>query len=169
MKKKYCIKTIPMEIFSMKKAYTLIEILIVLSLSVSIFSGATYTYKNISKLKDNLDLNFYSNYISTFINDCKRYCKDKDVGGVIQVSQNRDSLIFSTGLELVVNKLVFPKNIKIDEMITNREKIQINRRGFTSSACTIKLCNKYKIKMITIHVGTGYVDVKNEWKEKNNK
>ncbi|WP_035290138.1 type II secretion system protein [Clostridium sp. KNHs214] len=143
----------------MKKAYTLIEILIVISLISLIYCGTMFTYRNFNKVKKNLDMNFYANNIVLFINKCKSYCKSNGVNGTIQRFEQENGLVFTYNSQRI-DTLTLPSDIQIENINIEREKIEISSLGFTSSACTIKLNNCYEKKRVTIEVGTGYTKVK---------
>ncbi|WP_102400874.1 pilus assembly FimT family protein [Haloimpatiens massiliensis] len=143
----------------MKKAYTLIEILIVMALISAIYCGTVFTYKSFNKVKRNLDINFYANNIVLFINKCKSYCKSNGVNGAIQQFEHENGLFFTHNRQNI-DTLKLPPNVKIESINAITGKIEISSLGFTSSACTIKLNNYPDNKRVTVEVGTGYTKVK---------
>ncbi|MPL93633.1 MULTISPECIES: type II secretion system protein [Clostridium] len=145
----------------MKKAYTLIELIVVLSILV-IFS--TVTIGGIKYFKDKSeDLNFenYVYEVKSLLSFAKSYCRKNKVIGNIIISSDRKSIIFDvTDKTYKLNKRVDLDN---STEIGSNFKLgnnKINDEGFIKEAGTITLSNKNsKFVKITISVGNDIIRV----------
>ncbi|WP_392486385.1 hypothetical protein ACER0A_007530 [Haloimpatiens sp. FM7315] len=138
-----------------KKAHSLLEIMICLGLSVSIFCGGLYSLNGLKRFYENIEIRHFSKALISYIYDCKSYCKANNIEGNLCIQHNKDLKLYC-GMQ-AVSTLNVPKNIKIN----SNSKINIDKKGFTSSSCTIYLTNKRKGKKITITVATGALNEKN--------
>lgn len=145
-----------------KRGIALIELSITLSIMICMIFASIPFLNVIKRFKQNLDLNFYCNYTSMFINNCESFCKANKINGKITYISSKNSIVFNTNgtKNKNIKKIKYPQNIKIDEIVCPSKTINIDKNGFNSCGCSIKLKNKYKIRTITIHVGSGYVDLK---------
>lgn len=105
-----------------------------------------------------MDCKICSNNIANFILSSKQYCRKNQVYGEVFVL-DEDKICFASQTKLI-NRFILPKGLK--KISVNVRTININDKGITSDACTIKYLDKRnKPHEITIGVGTSYVDVKN--------
>lgn len=144
---------------SFKKGFTLIELIIVISILSIIFSYSLVSLGAISNLENKIDVDIFDNKLLCFINRSKVYCREKQVGGDIGFNLNRRNITFNNGIQEIF-KMDFPENFDIVSS-TNRHIITINDRGIVKNACSIKFKDrKGNMHCITICVGSFYAEVK---------
>lgn len=149
----------------MKKAYTLIELIVVLSV-ITIFSSIVIV--NIVKVKENLDEIEFKNLeaeVKSLLSFGKAYCRKNKVPGQILIGSDRKTIEF-----LVTNSLSpIRKTIKVKDGIQigsnfsssgdiKTDSNNITDEGFIKSAGTIVITNnKNKRIDITISVGNDII------------
>lgn len=140
-----------------KKAFTLMELLVVMSI-ITIFSTITFTsYKYISKFKDNEELEYSTNICIDFILKGKNYCKNNNKSGCILYVRNKNSLYFSSDIN-DGEYMSLPENVTIEETPFISKGVKINEDGVIGSAGSINLKNKSnKRKKVIISVYTNYI------------
>lgn len=145
------------------KGTTLIELLLVISISAIVMSSSFMGYKSFKTYSNNIDNKYYKNSIHNLINGAKQSCRTKKQVGRIYFFTNTNEIAFYLNLQQI-NKLEAPKGFDLLEVNTNYSNlIIIDKYGFTSDACTIKYKDRKGIvNKLTICVGTGYVDIKEE-------
>ncbi|NLZ47350.1 MAG: type II secretion system protein [Clostridiales bacterium] len=146
-----------------KKAYTLIEILVVLCIFNILFIIFSSGLKAYNRLKNAIVVEQCSNSIMTFINSCKQYCYYNEVEGYILCDQSNNRFSFYSGSSRK-KLLKLPQGCKLQLLNTasGKQKLNFDSKGFTSDACTIKYLDLYDVEhKITISVGTAYVEIKN--------
>lgn len=132
-----------------------------MALITGISCGMVFAYRNFKKLKQDVEVNFCVHNVVLFINKCKSYCKGHEQSGTIEKLQNGSGFVFKHN-SLKIDTLIVPSGIEVESMNSTLEKIEIDRLGFTSSACTIKINTNSGKKRVTIQVGSGYASVKVE-------
>lgn len=143
-----------------KKGFTLIELIIVISI-ISIVS--CYTLVKISFFNskiDSIDVDKCNNAIMMFINNAKLYCREKETSGTIYFYPGKDKADFNVQCRNVEH-LTLPSKFYIYDVNSAYSKINIDSKGFVSDACTISFRDRSdKLHEISIFVGTGFVQIK---------
>ena len=144
----------------MKKGFSLIELLIVISI-ITLFSLAGFSsISNYNRLSNETDMLFSEDMMLALINDGKQYCREKEKPGYVLFDISRNEInFFSSSKKLDGFRL--PKGVTIHSINTYQNKVDINKFGITSDAGTITLKDKAgKLYKMTIIVGTGYAEIK---------
>lgn len=146
----------------MKKGFTIIELIVVLSI-IAIFSSIVII--NVGKVKEKLDDIEFKNLeaeVKSLLSFGKAYCRKNKVPGKIIIGLERKSIEFavtdsrapikkvlnlSNGFEVGSNLMV-SENLKEDAN-------NISDEGFIKSAGTITIINKSKTKSINITISVG--------------
>lgn len=150
-------------VFKKKKAYTLIELVVVLGIMIII---ASITSINVSKIKNTINkisLEESINEARSILSFGKNYCRKNRVNGNIVISGNRLSFIVKER-DYEINKSTELKgNLEVNSNFTKGES-RISKEGYISSAGTIviKLGNSYgeiKIGVGNDIIGVSEVDI----------
>lgn len=148
-----------------KKGLTLIEVLITLMILSIIFNLTFYSLNSIRKTSECIKFDYYCDSIVNFMNMCKNYCKSNDTSGSIKFNKDKNEIQFCCNRKNIGRDLVryikLPQNIIVR---SQKKELNINRYGYMSTACTIVIKNLSNTnrKEITISVGTGYIQIKEE-------
>lgn len=143
-----------------RKAYTLIEILIVISMIALIGSYVLLKVSSYSNVINDIDVNKCNNTIMMFINNAKLYCREKETNGTIYFYPGEDQADFNSQGKNIEH-FTLPSQFIIYNVNSTNSKININSRGFTGDACTINFRDRRgNLHEISIYVGTGFVDIK---------
>lgn len=148
-------------VFKIKvKGFTLIEVLLAISLFSILLSFSLVNLGTFSSIKNEVDVDLTSNKIINFINKSKLYCRDKSKeGGYIYFNVSGQNITFNVGLQKIF-KMELPDGFTLNS-VGNDNKIKIDNRGITADACSIKFRDrKGEMHCITICVGTAYVELK---------
>lgn len=149
----------------MKKGYTLIELIIVLSIIAVISSIATI---NIVKFKEKMEIiefNSVANEVKSLLSFGKAYCRKNKVSGQILVGKNRKTITFEvTNNEFPITKTIrlnkdieVGSNFKVSSSITS-DNNNITDEGYIKSAGTITLTHKSNKRInITVSVGNDII------------
>ncbi len=146
-----------------KKAYTLIELMITISILAILSMLFIKYFTTYEKYRNKILVDQCNNSIMSFINSCKQYCYYRDTSGCIKFDVEGNRLIFYVGTD-VKRILNAPKGLKLYSInVSNGDaKLNFNNKGFTPDACTMSFVDlENKIHEITISVGTSYVEIKN--------
>jgi len=144
----------------MKKGFTLIELMITMSLISIITAASLICLKGFKELREKIEMDYAVNSIVEFINSAKCFSRNNNCSTIINVSRNKDSLeLYSNTEKIKFYKL--PKKIKITRVTSDGDDIKINNLGKAINACTLTLNNDGSLtREITVKVGTGYVSEK---------
>lgn len=144
----------------MKKGFSLIELLVVMTIIVIAASISLLSISKYNSIKNGVDLNMTESSILGIINYGKQYCREKEKPGFVLFDLiNNDIGFYNQNREIESFKL--PKDIKIESINTNSNRIDIDKFGITSDAGTILLRDsKNNLFIITINVGAGYAEIK---------
>lgn len=144
----------------MKKGFSLIELLVVMSIIAIISSISLLGISKYNNIKNDVDLNMTETSILGIINYGKQYCREKEKPGFILFDLITNEIgFYSQNREIEIFKL--PEGIKIEDINTNSNKLDIDKFGITSDAGTILLRdNNNKLYSLTINVGAGYAEIK---------
>lgn len=145
----------------MRKGFTLIEMILVISI-MSIIGGCSFvSLKYYNTVKNRVDAQYYCNAIVSFINNSKMYCRENSSSATVTFDIQRNEMKLEKGIK-IVNKLTFENKIALYQ-ITGRQSngdIIIDNKGFSNDACTITLKDNNLVEHeITMRVGTGYVKI----------
>lgn len=145
----------------MKKGFSLIEILVVISIIIILFSCSISLVNVGREITGEISNQSLSIQIVDFINSCIHYCKDSGVSGYIICDTNTDTIKFICNTHLVY-KLTLPKGFILGDLNANNGMIKIEsiRRNSGSDCSIIYEDDNNKIHKITIRVGTSYVEIK---------
>jgi len=145
----------------MKKAgFTLIEVLIALSIITALFGCSLINVKNYAAIGNKMDVEIFGNSLVNFIVTSKKYCRDKNTGGYLYFLTSKNTIQLSCNSD-IIKKVKMPEGFS--DLYINRagSKISIDNKGFTSDACTIRFKDRCGgAHYITISVGTANVDFK---------
>lgn len=143
-----------------KNGFTLIEVLIALSIIMISFSFSIGIIKSYKKIFCSTDVQKCSSLIVSFIMEAKHYCRNNNAPGTIIFDTANNVMIYSVNTN-VVRKYKLPDGFKLSEINSKDRMITINSNGLTGSACSVKYIdregNEHKI---TMRVGTFYVEIK---------
>jgi len=145
----------------MRKGFTLIEMILVLSI-ISIIGGCSVlSLKYYNTVKNKLDADYYCNATVSFINNSKMYCRENSRSAIVTFDIPRNEMKLEDGIKMV-NKLEFSNKITLYQ-ITGRQNngdIVIDNKGYSNDACTIILKDNNLVDHeITMRVGTAYVKI----------
>lgn len=141
------------------KGFTLIEIILCLSIMCIIFSYSLINYSGFGKLRNKIYVESFTNSLINFINNSKSYCRDNDIEGCIYFDSYNNRITFNSHLSRIYT-LKVPDGFNLN-YVRDNNTIQIDNRGITGDACTIKFMDRErKEHSITMCVGTSYVEVK---------
>lgn len=141
------------------KGFTLIEMTLCLSIIFIVFSYSLINYSGFSKLQNKIYAETFGSSLINFINNSKRYCREKNNGGYIYFDIDKNCVTFNSGTERIYT-LEVPDGFKLTSVRDNN-KIKIDNRGLTGSACTIEYIDrKGKSYFVSMCVGSAYVEFK---------
>lgn len=144
------------------KGFTLIELIIVISITASVFLVSINMLDSYRRIKNNIECKACSNSILNFIQSAKQYCRKNETAGKISVFE--DNTFCFKANNTIIKKLKMPDKFKNLSINVNTEggRISINEEGLTGSAGSIKYEDRKGTEhVITICVGTSYADIKN--------
>ncbi|WP_055667673.1 prepilin-type N-terminal cleavage/methylation domain-containing protein [Desnuesiella massiliensis] len=141
-----------------KKGFSLIEVLICLSL-ISVISAIFYIpIKTFIKLKNNCSIEVNNLSIHNFINNSRLYCVTNENIGYIAFNFSENYMYFVANNK-TQEKLYLTNGNKLDYV--NKNFIYFDKKGFTNDACTIQYKDlEGKLHKITIAVGSANVEIK---------
>ncbi|WP_017415695.1 prepilin-type N-terminal cleavage/methylation domain-containing protein [Clostridium tunisiense] len=144
----------------MKKGFTLIELIITISLISIIVTASLMSLKGFKEFKDNFEMDYTVNHTIEFINSAKCFSRSKGSSSIIVINEEESDIQLYFNRRMLKN-FKLPNNIKIN---SNNDDIEISNLGKIGSgeACTITLTNRRTndAAQITLKVGTGYVSEK---------
>lgn len=149
----------------MKKGYTLIELIIVLSIIAVISSIATINIVKFKEKMEIIELNSVANEVKSLLSFGKAYCRKNKVSGQILVGSNRRTVTFEvTNKEFPITKTIrlnkdieVGSNFKVSSSSTS-DNNNITYEGYIKSAGTITLTHKSNKRInITVSVGNDII------------
>ncbi|MCY6483739.1 type II secretion system protein [Clostridium aestuarii] len=146
-----------------RKGFTLLEVVIVLSIIglIGSFTVVNY-YKIYNNSINDLNTDLCNNSILHMINDSKLYCRNISKHGHLLFNHNDNTIIFHCNSKKI-QTYNFPKGFKLEYLNTadGVQLIRIDEFGNTSNACSIKFTDmKGEIHKVTLRVATNYVEIK---------
>lgn len=143
---------------STAKGYTVIELVVTLSIILLIFNYSVVRLNIISIFNNDVDVAICNNSILNIINNSKQYCRRMHKMGVIYYWEKDNSIRFYTDNNLKY-RYVLPNGFKYVEANSKRMCIDINSLGFSNDACTIIYKDrKGDLHRLTMCVGTSNVE-----------
>ncbi|MCM8711027.1 prepilin-type N-terminal cleavage/methylation domain-containing protein [Clostridium sp. SYSU_GA19001] len=143
-----------------KKGFTILEILIVISIVILLSASSLITSSNYNRMKNDIDLIMSENMILGIINDGKQYCRKKQKPGFVFFNIINNEVSFKCDGKKI-DSFTLPEGIKINSINMKLSKIDINKNGIACDAGTITLRdNKNNLYSITVNVGVGYAEIK---------
>ncbi|MCF0149253.1 MAG: type II secretion system protein [Clostridium sp.] len=154
----------------MKKGYTLIELIVVLSI-ITIFSSIVVI--NIGKVKETMyDIQFKNieAEIKSLLSFGKAYCRNNNVPGEITIGLDRKTVLFEvTGTKApIIKRINLGEGIEVLSNINSSGSSKnISAQGYIKSAGKITIKGKNKKSEITISVGSDVIrsTIKNDEEE----
>ncbi|WP_142414858.1 type II secretion system protein [Hathewaya massiliensis] len=144
-----------------KKAFTLIELIVVLSIMTILIGISFPSVKAYTKFKEKKQLDHYAQLTLDFINNSKSICKIEDKSGIIKKfpSENALCLYFN---DKSYRKINYPKEITLkDKYYEEHLEIRIKNSGSINQGFTVRVMNKKgECREITFNVYTDYGKVK---------
>ena len=142
----------------MKKAgFTLIEVLITMSIMTIIFGCSLINVKKCASVGNKMEVQVFGSSLVNFIVASKKHCRDSGTGGYMYFLAGKNTIQLSCNSS-VVKKLKMPEGFS--DLYINRagSKIYIDNKGFTSDACTIRFKDRDGVAhYVTVSVGTANV------------
>lgn len=143
-----------------KKGFTLIEILMVISMIASITLIMLLNAGEYSQTVNKTKNKYYQNSIVDFISNSKHYCAANKISGYISFKLDENTLYFSANGRRI-SKLRAPEGFRLYDVNLPYCMMNIDRNGSSADAYTIQYKDSIdKLHIITVCVGTNYVDIK---------
>lgn len=143
-----------------RKAFTLIEILLVMSMISLITLFILIDAKEYSAAENKAKNKYFQNSVVSFISNSKHYCAANRTSGHITFDINGSTLYFSSN-EHNISKLQAPAGFKLYDVNLKYYTMDIDSNGNSTDAYTLQYKDSYKkLYEITVCVGTNYVDIK---------
>lgn len=144
-----------------KKGFTLIELIVAISMVTILFGYSFMSLKSYSKNTNDMDVNIFANTLMNFIVYSKEYCRDNNESGYLYFLSDKNKIIFCSSTS-TLNNLYLPKGFGDLKLNLTQNKVSIDNKGFTKDACTINFKDREGGNhCVTICVGSSYVDIKN--------
>lgn len=146
----------------MKKGYSLIEVIICISLLGIVSTFVIFNLENYNKKINDIKVKQCGFAIASLINNSKLYCRQADSGGEIIFFVDDQEIRFYNNGKLI-ERLVIPNGITLNTFKTPGVDniIRINESGISKDACTISFRDSYNVNhYITVTVGSTYVEIK---------
>ncbi|MBU3176348.1 type II secretion system GspH family protein [Clostridium estertheticum] len=145
----------------MRRGFTLIEIILVLSIMGIIGGTSVVSVRYYITIKNKVDADYSCNAIVSFINNSKMYCRENSCSGIITFDVLRNEIKLHDGTT-EINKLSLSNKIILYAVIGRRSDNDIvsDDKGYSNDSCTIILKDNNLIEhRITMRVGTAYVKI----------
>ena len=143
------------------KGYTLMELIVVMAIIAIMLSFCTLGGKWYKTYLNRIDTNYTGDSIFIFITNAKQYCREKESRGCICFNTIDNQITFVCNGKLR-DSFQLPKGFNLYGTNLTDNMINIDGKGFTSDACTIKFRDKEgRLHSLTLCVGTAYVEIQN--------
>lgn len=139
----------------MKKGYTLIEVIIVLSIMLVLSSLASLGYKFYKNSVEKIKLESTVLDVRDLLSFSKAYCRKNKVYGNLTVSLDRKSIIFTVDNKKAPIKKIISLEDGLEIGSNFRGNNTVNEEGFITKAGTINIRSSYLNKFLEIRVSVG--------------
>lgn len=139
----------------MKKGYTLIEVIIVLSIMLIFSSLASLGYNFYKNSVEKIKLESTTLEVRDLLSFSKAYCRKNEITGNILVASDRKSITFTVeNRKAPIKKII---NLENDLEIGSNFKgdNKVSEEGFITKAGTIKITSGYLNKSLELKVSVG--------------
>ncbi|EES90791.1 prepilin-type N-terminal cleavage/methylation domain-containing protein [Clostridium botulinum] len=145
---------------SIKKGYSLVELLVVLSILFLIIGYCGIKCNKFKEVYSNsIEVDFSNNYILHMLQNSSLYCKNENKSGRLDFGFDNRVKFYCD--EKLIKVYEIPKEFKFVNADLFNCNININNLGVIYTACRISYKDKKeKLHDITIRVGSHYVKVK---------
>lgn len=141
-----------------KKGFTLLEIIAVISIMVIIVSFSLGILRESIRIINYQQVCNEEEKILSFFNYSKNYCYTNNESGYIIFNEDEGIILFTKLDNKVIDKIKLDKEVKLKIENSNTKIRSITNMGYITQGITIKLSNKYeKSKIIKIDVGTDII------------
>lgn len=148
----------------MKKGFTLIEIIVTMSIIAIVSSITILSLRNTYKIRNSLDVEITKRGILNIILNSKNYCYINKVSGHLKFDAKNEEISFyddSRNISEQMSIFTLPKGIDLEYSKDCVNEVNIGREGGLGEACTISFKDSYNnYYTVTICVGSFSVDVK---------
>lgn len=147
----------------MKKAYTLIELIIVLAIIATMSSVTIISFSRFQSNMNKIKLESLENEIKSLLSFAKAYCRKNKVPGEIYISDDKKSINFEVREKEYATrkKIVIEDNISVSSNLNENTVVNgnnIDENGYIKSAGTITVLDDRNNKFeITIGVGNDII------------
>lgn len=147
--------------FKSKKGFSLIEVLIVLSVLLIILSLGNINFRIFhSNVINSTTVSYFNNKILHIISESALYCKLQNKSGYLLFSDDGKKIKFFCN-NIKVREYEVPGKFAFKDIENFYKRIGINNLGAVTQACTINYNDEKGVThTITIRVATRYVQVK---------
>ncbi|MDU5110918.1 MAG: prepilin-type N-terminal cleavage/methylation domain-containing protein [Clostridium sp.] len=139
----------------MKKGYTLIEVIIVLSIMLLLSSLASLGYKFYKNSVEKIKLESTALEVRDLLSFSKAYCRKNEITGNLSVELDRKSISFTVDN----NKAPIKKVIKLEDGLEIGSNFsgnnKVSEEGFITKAGTINIRSAYLNKSLELKVSVG--------------
>lgn len=139
----------------MKKGYTIIELIIVLSIMLLLSNLALVGYRSYKNSVEKIKLESTALEVRDLLSFSKAYCRKNEITGNISVELNRKSIYFTVDDK----KASIKKIIKIEDGIEIGSNFKgnntVNEEGFITKAGTINIRSSYLNKSLELKISVG--------------
>mgnify|MGYP000901812894 CR=1 FL=1 len=143
-----------------KEGFTLIELIVVISLITTIFGCGFTGIRTYNNTRNNMDVQLFGNSLIEFIVNSKEYCRDGNISGCLFFNTGSSRVVFSSNTNLI-GSLSLPEGFGGLSINLPDGRVVIDNKGFTPNACTISFRDrKGGIHYATICVGSSYAEFK---------
>ncbi len=145
-----------------KKGFTIIELLVVLTIIITVSSIALYEIKNYNNFLNEIDVNNFNDEFLSFTNFARLESKSNESSSQILFSVSDNEIgLYEKGQ--LISKLTLPYGFKASKNTVNTTDglIYIDEAGAITTSCSLQYIDREgKPQTITIGVGTNYVNIK---------
>ncbi|VYU62757.1 prepilin-type N-terminal cleavage/methylation domain-containing protein [Clostridium tertium] len=139
----------------MKKGYTLVELIVVLSIIIVLTSLSTLGYKFYKSSLEEMKLNSTVLEVRDLLSFSKAYCRKNKIYGNLIVASDRKSITFTVDNRKAPIKKVIELEDSLEIGSNFGGNNTVNEEGFITKAGTINIRNNFNNKFFEIKVSVG--------------
>lgn len=139
----------------MKKGYTLVEVIIVISIILLLSSLASLGYKLYKNSVEKINLESTVLEVRDLLSFSKAYCRNNEITGNILVALDRKSITFTVDNSRAPIKKVIKLEDGLEIGSNFRGNNTVNEEGFITKAGTINIRSIYLNKSMELKVSVG--------------